>query len=525
MFNHRPFVMKNQYFLLFLCIIIFGTAAIFLGQDNNWDLRDYHFYNGYAFFHPTLFTQNIMPAMVQTYINPFFDSFNYLAIAIQYPPITKFLLGALSGVCCFFVYKIAIILFTKLPNKQRNIYALFALIMGASGSIGIGLIGTTTNDTKMTLLILMSLYFLIRYVTEEKTTSHKRYLILAGLLIGLDAGFKLPAFCYAIGLSIGLLFSKPWSLRHFYHFIIFTAWIVFGFLIANGYWMYFLNHHFGNPLFPYYNNIFHSPYAPIRTYKDPNFYPQYLFQLPFHIAKGNVAAVSDSALKDLRLAILYVASIIFFIKYIYQRLTLKNSITNSPIGEKSPWLLVTYWAISSYLIWFYNFSIYRYILPIELLTSVFLTYIVCTFFKRELIRYAVLLVFILIFSVTTSYPNWGRIPSGKQFFTVETPVLPQNSTILFLSAPLAYVIPFFPLHTRFIGIPFYIDDNKITNQIFRHLKGPLFSLQFLHSNSTELASNKILLQHGIHTQDIKCHIINTNIGDSLKLCPLDRSTK
>ncbi len=521
MFNQRPFILKNyQFFLLLFCVILFGTTAVFLGQDNNWDLRDYHFYNGYALIHFHLLTQNIMPAMVQTYINPFFDVLNYLAIAIQNPPITKFLLGSFSGLCCFFTYKIAIALFTNLPTKQQIVYALLAVIIGATGSLSIGLIGTTTNDTKMTLLILVSLYFLIKAMSSEKPSSEEWYLILAGLLIGLNVALKLPAFCYAIGLSIGLLFAKRWCLRHFYHFVMFTICIVLGFLLANGYWMYFLNHHFDNPLFPYYNTLFHSPYAPLKTYKDPNFYQQHLFTLPFYIAKGEATSVSDAPLQDLRLAILYVAVIIFLIKSLYQKLIIRNSIVSTSIGDRRPWLLITCTAIVSYLVWFYNFSIYRYVLPIELIIGVFFTYIICDFFKSTVVRIGILIALIAIFTLSTSYPNWGRISSGKQFFFVETPALPKDSTVLFLSAPLAYTIPFFSSDTRFIGVPFYIGSNTISDRIFRKLKGSLFSLQFLNSDSTELASKKILMKYGILNQNKECYIMNTNIGDKLKLCPL-----
>jgi hypothetical protein len=50
-------------------VIALGAAAVALGQDTNWDLRNYHLYNGYAALTGRL-DRDIAPAQIQTYLNP-----------------------------------------------------------------------------------------------------------------------------------------------------------------------------------------------------------------------------------------------------------------------------------------------------------------------------------------------------------------------------------------------------------------------------------------------------------------------
>jgi hypothetical protein len=51
--------------------LLFGLGALLLGQDASWDLRDYHYYNPYAFLNNRM-SFDVAPAQLQTYYNPIF---------------------------------------------------------------------------------------------------------------------------------------------------------------------------------------------------------------------------------------------------------------------------------------------------------------------------------------------------------------------------------------------------------------------------------------------------------------------
>src|SRR5688500_8071941 len=56
----------------FLC----AAVAWWLGQDTNWDLRNYHLYNAYAFLNDRQ-AMDLAPAGQQTWLNPLLDIFWY----------------------------------------------------------------------------------------------------------------------------------------------------------------------------------------------------------------------------------------------------------------------------------------------------------------------------------------------------------------------------------------------------------------------------------------------------------------
>src|SRR5262245_58134644 len=62
---------------LLLCLLIAATISVLLGQDANWDLRNYHLYNPYAFLTGRFWT-DLMPAGLQSNFNPLLDLPYYL---------------------------------------------------------------------------------------------------------------------------------------------------------------------------------------------------------------------------------------------------------------------------------------------------------------------------------------------------------------------------------------------------------------------------------------------------------------
>lgn len=503
-------------FIFIILITIFGVLAVHFGQDNNWDLRDYHFYNGFAFVHHRI-AWDILPAMMQTYFNPYFDVFNYYLISTQDPKITTFVMGAISGATCFLLYKISLLFLKLYQDWQKAIYVFFIIAIGSTGAAGWPLIGTTTNDNKAALLSMIALFFALK----ANLTNHKTelfYLILAGLCIGIVSALKLTAICYAIGLFVAFLFNKSFNRKNFITFIIFSIAFLAGFLIADGYWTYTLYKMFHNPFFPLFNNIFHSPDAPVNySGRDWRFYSTHYLTLPFQLAFERSAALSEIPIKDKRLFTIYVLALIFLAKYVYQHfLTRKvsnNSTIKNPTNNAIYFLAI--WLIASYFSWLGMFAIYRFIIPIELITSFFITYLILQIFKNDILRIIVLLTLIIIYHNTTVYPNWGRLKFAENFYTVSHPPIANNSLVMIVSVPIAYVIPYFPPSIRFIApAPHHLLEQK-TADVINHHQGPIYSLGN-HEYDYQSLLNKFNLEQTGQT----CGLVKTNTGDSLQLCRL-----
>src|SRR3981189_2598068 len=84
------------FILLFLAPFAIGALALLLGQDANWDLRNYHWYNAYAFLNGRYGT-DILPSQTPWFYNPVLDVPFYLLATHVPARVAGFVLGAVQG--------------------------------------------------------------------------------------------------------------------------------------------------------------------------------------------------------------------------------------------------------------------------------------------------------------------------------------------------------------------------------------------------------------------------------------------
>lgn len=92
--------------LFVICLLIGGVVSIYLGQDANWDLKNYHLYSAWAYLHHRLAT-DLFAAGIQSYFAPLLDLPYYL-LATQWlpnsPRIVAFFMGLPYGLLLFLVF-------------------------------------------------------------------------------------------------------------------------------------------------------------------------------------------------------------------------------------------------------------------------------------------------------------------------------------------------------------------------------------------------------------------------------------
>lgn len=508
-----------QYGLLCILIIIFGTYSVSLGQDVGFDMRNYHFYDGYAFIHHRL-GWDIVPASIQTYLNPFFDVFNYLLITISKPRVVAFTEGTISGIAIFFLFKSALLLFSELTPRLQLFYAALATLLGATGTANIQQIGSMSNDTKALLFVMLALYCVLKSVTLIDNKIRRNYIIISGLLMGLVTGFKLTTACYTTGLFVALICYKYPTRETLKHASLYVVTVIAGFIIANGYWMHTLYQHFGNPLFPYYNNIFHSPYAEFGNFEDMRYHPQTLFQytfLPFYLVNNLLPQLS---VHDPRFAVVFGLGIIFIFICLYKQQTIK---------PKERLLLIMFF--TTYLAWLIKFTIYRYAIGLEAISGLLIVYFIKTIItKQPLQALTATVATILVMINTIEIPGFFVYTQfGNKYFTLNVPPLPQTPLILVVSdSPASYVIPFFPSDTRFVSLynSFTKDDKpnltKATIQkIIANYQGPIFGITEKHDKK-DLLKNVLNSYHLVPTQK-QGQTIKTNTIDEFYLYPVAKT--
>src|SRR4030095_16556666 len=288
-----------------------GIVSLLRGVDTNWDLRNYHFYNAWAWLHGRL-DWDYAPAQVQSYYNPLIDFPFYGRLHAHLPAFAiTFLMGFPFGLAVYFFVRIARFATIDLGRERERLLLGAILLVGLTGAAGLSQIGSTMNEWATASLVMASLFIIVRAVRA----AHVPPLALcgvAGLLCGIAAGLKMTAAVYAVALACAFVVcfrGRPGFGRAVSAFV---AAIVVGSSVGYGYWAIVLWERFRNPFFPYFNEIFRSSFCDpcsffATTFRPPT--PARWITLPFGLGERNRLA-SEADLRDPRLALLCVFSVV-----------------------------------------------------------------------------------------------------------------------------------------------------------------------------------------------------------------------
>ena len=441
-----------------LSCVIGSVTAWHLGQDLNWDLLNYHFYNPWAFLHNRL-TFDIQPASLGSYLNPLLDLPNYLLRTHFRPIFAGLILGAVQGINIWLVFEIALIMLKDFIQKVpfRFTIALIIGVFSLFGSASLSEMGNSMCDNLTSILILSSLLFLLISTEEKKTLklNPKQLRTISYLLAGLSVGLKLTSVVYVVPLLIAGLVGKR-ELRIKIKDSLWNAFMItVGTIASGGFWYLNMWQHFKSPIFPFYNTIFKSSYYPQTNLIDYRWFPKSLIReifYPFTFAKTqNIAA--EPFFRDPRFAVLLVAIAVAIVAILFQKLVLKRQKLFKPFSKSE--LIFWIFIILSYILWESEFSYYRYILTIELLALTGLALIIFRLFRNINIASGVMVLLFCVINYFTVPLNWGRIPWQIDNFG---PNLRQqlnyvNGTVLLpVENPLAFLVPYFSPGTRAVDV-------------------------------------------------------------------------
>ena len=246
--------------LLALWSALAAWAALQARQDANWDLQNYHFYDPWAWLSGRIFDRDVAAAQLQTFHSPFADVPFYALVAAHVDPrLITLWLALPTAVVGFFASKIAWRLFADLGSASRVGATIAALAIGFTGAMGRGQLGSTTGEWLVAAPTFFAAFLLLPRPSPHSRASMTA-LLGAGVLSGIASGLKLTAATYALALMFALL-AWPGTLRSCVRAAaIYAAGVILGLALALGPWCAQLWLHFENPLFPYGNEWFRSPW-------------------------------------------------------------------------------------------------------------------------------------------------------------------------------------------------------------------------------------------------------------------------
>ena len=506
------------------CMAAAGLASVLAGLDVNWDLKNYHFYDAFA-FHEGRLAWDVAPAQVQTYHNPLLDlGFYALVREIPSPRIIAFAMAIPAGIAGFLLLRLAAALFPAgMALRWTWIAAAFAI--GMTGASGQAVLGTTMNEWPPAMLLMAGLAAIVESIARRGHAPRGAW-ALAGLAAGLAMGLKLTYGIFALGLVVAAAMRAPWR-ASLAAALTSGACVVAGLAVTYGFWGTILWREFANPFFPYFNEVFRSPwYEPVAWF-DLHFGPRDALQaafFPFYFAQQSLL-VSDVAFRDWRLAALMALALAALARRVADR----SGRESAPVlAHPDAWRFVAVFTLASYLAWIRLYGIYRYLVPLEMLSGPLIVACLAYLVRWPLLRALAVAVVAALIVGTTRKGDWGHLPFRGYYFDVAVPeILPGALVIVGPFDPMAYTIPFFRHDARFVSPKNNLLELEQQNLLARRAagliathRGPLYSLDMAPIPRVD----PVLAHFGLVRDRASCLRIRSYLDDSsLQVCRVTRA--
>ncbi|MER8372094.1 GtrA family protein [Mesorhizobium sp. M1406] len=433
---------------MWLAPFLGGVIALLLGQDSNWDLLNYHFYNPYALLDGRIGT-DLAAAQFQSYFNPLLDLPYYAMVAHAPAMVAGFVMGAFHGLN--FVLLLCIVrLVLGSSGKPNDATSILLSLVGCMGPAFLSELGNTMGDNTTAVFVLCALALIMWRLRQIVEAGWPGVISAAagGLLMGAGVGLKLTNAVYAVALCLALLsLPAPWLRRPVLAFA-FGLGVFAGVATTSGYWFVTMLQAFGNPLFPQFNAWFGAPLAAPITIVDARWLPKSISEallFPFAMVT-NANRVGELPMRPFVWPVLWLLMVLWIGAIVMRK--------SSPVLS-APERLVVLFVSLAFVIWMAIFSIYRYAVPMEMLAPLVVWIVMHKLLSGDMAkRVAAVTLALVATSAVADSRSWGHEAWDTRAFGVVVPDLPLSGTILLVAeeAPNGWMAPFFPPEMAAVGL-------------------------------------------------------------------------
>ncbi|MGA7674864.1 MAG: hypothetical protein WCA78_07415 [Rhizomicrobium sp.] len=505
--------------------ILVGTAfVVWLGKDTSWDFRNYHWYIPYAFLNGRM-DIDVVVAHQASYYNPFVDiPFYWLAIHTT----SWFAIAVLGLFQAANIVPIYVMARHALRHSEARLGAAAIAIFGMTGGLMLSLYGTHYYDNVLSVFTLGSLAILVvkrEELARGSLANTALWCALGGLLTGGAAGLKLPEAPFAMGFAAALIAVGGDRKHLFARLGAGALGGIMGFMLCAGFWMWRMEELTGNPLFPYFNEHFHSPLALNSPYRDMRFIPTdfwtalafpILFSIDWRVA-------NDLPNLDIRVGLAYIVVIAALVAWAMGRRS-KDPLTDPKVAA-----IIFAFAAVSYFCWLKIFAIYRYILQLEMIAPLLIAMGVGLLpLPRRIQLIAIGALFFLAMLFTRS-AQLEHAPLGDPYITADLPKIadPAKTMVLMTGdAPLGFIAPTLPPQVPVLRIDGWMIQPEDGSLLTRKMKarvyahnGPLFLIADAYDMGRASAA---VIDYGLAIDWLKCRMFDTNLTGAYQWCPLVR---
>jgi hypothetical protein len=506
--------------LFVLAPLAYGAAALFLGADASWDLRNYHWYNAWAYLsgrHDSGI--DFLTSQSQFFLNPWLDLPFYL-LATHVPlKLAYFILGAVQGLNFPLLFMLAYVTLI-IPKTAHKVAACAALAaIGMLSGMGISEIGTVFYDNVTSIGIFLSAVLILwrlDYLLKAPESPAMLAAVLFALPAGLCVGLKMTCASFCLGECFALLVVSNVSRRGFLIAFAFGCGALLGYALTYGHWGWYLLNHYGSPTFPYFNKLFQSPLMPAVRVGD--YYVEGGFTKLVHpfIVAFNPYMANEIWWQDWRIPFLYVFMILAAAKSLF----LGNKPgEGGPLSEARPARFLLWMAAASYVSWISFEAVYRYLMPLDMLAPLLI--VICIGMMRGTLRtrWQTAASALIVAMVTLQPGNWGRHHIWpEKIASITPPAVSDSPDLMILMAgydAYAYLLPEFPPQIAFLRIQSrtFRPEEKLGINALIHMKveahkGP-FKI-FVPARDLSLAEKALTYYH-LALASKKCQTIDDHL--------------
>lgn len=450
--------------LLGLTPFLFGLSILWLGQDVSWDLRNYHYYNPFAFLTGRM-GHDVAVSHVATYYNPLLYIPFYYAVNWLPPKAIGFMLGFIPGLNVIPIYGIARRVVDLGGPAKTAWFCLGLTLVAMLGMINLAEIGTSYADNILSLPVLTALWLVVRFRERLCASFGGGWPVAAaaGLLAGSTLGLKQPFAIYCVGLCAAIFALAAPFWRRFGMAFIFGLGVLAGTALTSGFWLLEMWQRFQNPLFPYFNEVFRSPWGNIGSYRDERFLPKGLAMwllFPFWFTV-DPTQVGEVGFRDLRFPLLYVLLLALLVAALL-RPRKKPGYADADAAGADARVMTRFFVVFmgvSFFLWMKMFAVYRYTVVCEFMAPLTLFLVLGALLRNPRRQVRATLAALVFLLVTLDPGHWGRRPWTADYFDVKLPAMagePDSLVLVTGHDPFAYMIPFFPPQVRFLRIQGFV---------------------------------------------------------------------
>jgi hypothetical protein len=519
--------------ILYASVVVAASVTITIlyafgrGQDFNFDQRNYHIGIPFLLAHGT-FWESVAPAGIQSYFNPYVLEIQFFAI--------RHLSGIGFGVTLAVVQSLAFIVaglicadIAKLADRsQAAALGVLGFALSLLAPIALSEAGTTLIDL-ITAVPVLAAYALL--LVRGRLFSPLASATLAGALLGTATALKLTNAVFALGV-VGFALAGPDGPRkRIVWLLACTVAAILAFAVVGGPWHLALWRRFGNPFFPFYNDIFRSPDFPPTAIHDERFLPHSflaIWRYPLYWLLGGSptpgisSPSSEAFFRDARW-IIAVLGITFFLGAF---LTFW-SWARERLKEPATGLLFAF--TIGYLVWLFEFGYQRYATSLDILCGAVLLSLAMALPAKRL-RLPILLAIVLVSGSTMVVPKWWHLPWRPYWQSINPqPLHFGGPSIVFLTVkPSLFIAASLPPDTRYVGIGRYVsidgeldlragNNTELTRQLKQELSSTMhFQLKEADQGTVPAVSAAILASYGLFVTD-RCQPLHIAV-ESFRIC-------